>query len=442
MTSRLDRLVTLLETGSTPVIRNTAAQQLADVQKQHPDELFNLLGRILPYLRSKSWDTRTAAAKAIGLVAANAEAFDPNQDDGQAIKKPDDEEDDDDDVEIKPEIKSEDLPPSEEDILRLETLDVGSILKYGKKLLGSAGKEYEYAIGGMDPASRLQHQKKTLTARLGLAGEYLENDLLDENDFAPRSESMPRNDKTVPILSRQNSMLNGTPNEPANGEDARLSKRQLNQLKRKNKQNAKLGANKVRVVDLTSRKPSDVTTPSVTTPYPVKTEVGEEENEKKPDYFSLDRQGPDDDSKVVSEFKGPVIPERPMIQTEAEEEGKEWPYERMCEFLMVDLFDPNWEIRHGSAMGLREVIRVQGPGAGRQLGKSRAENDALNRQWLDDLACRLLCVFMLDRFGDYISDNVVAPIRETVGQTLGAVLSHLPSKSVRQVYQTLHRIIM
>jgi TATA-binding protein-associated factor len=412
------------------------------VQKQHPDELFNLLGRIIPYLRSKSWDTRTAAAKAIGLVAANAEPFDPNQEDGLAIKKPEDEEEEEDHVEIKAEIKSEEASSVPEDVLRLETLDVGSVLKFGRKLLGSAGREYEYTMAGMDPTSRLEHQKKTLNARLGLTGEYLENDLLDETDFAVRVESVSQISKPVPILSRHNSIFNGTPNEPANGEDSGLSKRQLNQLKRKNKQNAKISANKVRVVDLSSRKPSDsMATPSVTTPYPVKSEAGDEE-EKKTDYFSLDRQGADDDSKVVSEFKGPVIPERPMIQTEAEAQGEEWPYERMCEFLMADLFDPNWEIRHGSAMGLREVLRVQGSGAGRLLAKSRAENDLLNRQWLDDLACRLLCVFMLDRFGDYISDNVVAPIRETVGQTLGAVLSHLPSKSVVQVYRTLHRVIM
>ncbi|KAI7103757.1 hypothetical protein KC352_g30255, partial [Hortaea werneckii] len=77
-TSRLDRLVTLLETGSTQLIRNTAAQQLADVQKNHPDELFNLLTRVVPYLRSPSWDTRTAAAKAIGGIVEHAEKFDPN----------------------------------------------------------------------------------------------------------------------------------------------------------------------------------------------------------------------------------------------------------------------------------------------------------------------------------------------------------------------------
>lgn len=43
---RLDRLVLLLETGSTAAVRATAAQQLGDIQKQHPSELFNLLSRV------------------------------------------------------------------------------------------------------------------------------------------------------------------------------------------------------------------------------------------------------------------------------------------------------------------------------------------------------------------------------------------------------------
>lgn len=73
-------LVILLDTGSTQLIRNTAAQQLADVQKNHPDELFNLLTRIVPFLRSSSWDTRTAAAKALGGIVEHAQKFDPNED--------------------------------------------------------------------------------------------------------------------------------------------------------------------------------------------------------------------------------------------------------------------------------------------------------------------------------------------------------------------------
>lgn len=428
------------------MIRNTAAQQLADVQKQHPDELFNLLGRILPYLRSKSWDTRTAAARAIGLIVANADLYDPNEEDGLQIKSAADDED----VEIKSEIKSEDSASTSDGFLRLDSLDIASVLKYGKRLLGSAGKEYEYSLASLDPASRLQFQKKTLTGRLGLQGEYVEDDLLDLNEFAPKPETpAPKRESTTASIPRENSLQDvasrrpSSPSDSAIKEEAGLSKRQLNQLKRKNKQNAKMGANKVRVVDLSARRTSDNLATPMATPHPVKTENGDEPNgDTKTDYFSLDRPAGDDDSKIVSEFKGPIAPEKPIIQPEIADQGAGWPLECMCEFLTMDIFDPNWDVRHGAAMALREVIRVQGAAAGRMEGKTRAENDSLNRRWLDDLACRLLCVLMLDRFGDYISDNVVAPIRETVGQTLGALLSHLPPKSVRQVYRCLHRIIL
>ncbi|KAJ5818637.1 hypothetical protein N7474_004228 [Penicillium riverlandense] len=452
MSSRLDRLVTLLETGSTQLIRNTAAQQLADVQKQHPDELFNLLGRILPYLRSKSWDTRTAAARAIGLIVANADLYDPNEDDGQQLQSAGD----DDDVDIKSEVKSEDQPPAANACLQLDSLDIASVLKYGKRLLGSAGKEYEYALSSMDPVTRLVYQKKTLTGRLGLAGEYVEDDLIDEADLLPKAATpAPKRESTAASfsISRENNLQDlssrrlSSPSENATKEESGLSKRQLNQLKRKNKQNAKMGANKVRVVDLSSsRRTSDnvaTPAPATSTPHPIKTENGDSQNgETKPDYFSLERSGDDDDSKIVSEFKGPIAPEKPLIQPDLVDQGSGWPLEHMCEFLTMDIFDPSWEVRHGAAMALREVIRVQGAAAGRAEGKERAENDSLNRRWLDDLACRLLCVLMLDRFGDYISDNVVAPIRETVGQTLGALLSQLPPKSVRSVYRCLYRIIM
>lgn len=42
--------------------------------------------------------------------------------------------------------------------------------------------------------------------------------------------------------------------------------------------------------------------------------------------------------------------------------------------------------------------------------------------WLEDLTLRLLCVLALDRFGDFISDQVVAPVRETCAQCLGIFL--------------------
>ena len=160
--------------------------------------------------------------------------------------------------------------------------------------------------------------------------------------------------------------------------------------------------------------------------------------------FSLKRNDVDEGAKIVSDFKGlkDITPEKSMLQTEAEEIGLEWPFERLCEVMATDLLDPVWEIRHGAAMGLREVVRVHGAGAGRESGRTKDENEKLNAEWLDDLACRLCCVLMLDRFGDYISDNVVAPIRETIGQTLGTLMVHLSPQKVKSIYNVLYRMVM
>lgn len=43
---RLDRLFILLDTGTTPVTRKAAAQQLGEVVKLHPHELNNLVSKV------------------------------------------------------------------------------------------------------------------------------------------------------------------------------------------------------------------------------------------------------------------------------------------------------------------------------------------------------------------------------------------------------------
>ncbi|KAI9708364.1 MAG: TATA-binding protein-associated factor mot1 [Bogoriella megaspora] len=460
MASRLDRLVTLLEKGSTPLIRNTAATQLADVQKQHPDELFNLLSRVVPYLRTKGtrgWDARVAAAKAIGGIVENAEKFDPNADDFELPTS----------HEIKSisngatEIKSEEETPLQalhsDDQFELSTLDVTTILTKGKQLLGSDGKEYDYKLAAMDPASRLEYQKKTLVARLGVGGEWTEfNDAaigeMDINATA-KPATTPGLSKIDTSFSRNNSINTAIAQSPKDvpaqtpgGADSGLSKRQLNMLKRKKKTELKGQANKVRLIDFSSgRREStdDLETPVEAEPRPVKMEVKRESTDGAAvDYFNLDRNSVDDETKVVTEYKGPAVPEKSTLQTEDEEKGLEWPYEKLCDLLMVDMFDHTWEVRHGSAMALREIIRVHGAGAGRRWGKARKQNDELNRRWLDDLACRICCIFMLDRFGDYVSDTVVAPIRETAGQVLGVILPYLPPESIRSTYYILYKLVM
>ena len=361
-------------------------------------------------------------------------------------------------------MKSESLVDNDwagptEAFLRLETLDIAAILSHGKKLLGSAGRDHDYALAALDPGERLAHQKRTLSARLGLEGEYVEDDLLS-HDSARRFQNgmaipgLPKVNTSMTSQYSQDTMQSPSPFTAASRQgsfsqtsvdEGGLSKRQLNQLKRKNKLNARSQANKVRVVDLSIRRPSTDSPDGLSgvEPFPLKQEIkADPDQNAKGDYLSLERGDIDEDAKIVSDFKGSILPEKSLIQTEAEVDGIEWPFEHLCEFLMVDLFDHNWEVRHGAAMALREVVRVHGAGAGREKGKSRTHNDRLNDRWLNDLACRLCCVFMLDRFGDYISDNVVAPIRETVGQTLGALLVHLSHHTVALVYQVLYRMVM
>lgn len=435
------------------MIRNTAAQQLGDVQKQHPDELFHLLAKVIPYLKSKSWDTRTAAAKAIGGIVENANRFDPNNTDEADVKSEPDRL-----------LGSLTHSTSDENQIQLEKLDISAVLTNGRKLLGSGTNDHEDIIGSMDHESWLEFQRKTASARLGLVGSNLDDHISKILQYMNVSSNVQNGNKVRPSLPRvdtsddmildHDSIRSPSPYtaaSPRSGfaptptDEAGLSKRQLNQLKRRKKMDAKSQASKVRVVDLASRRQSNNTpvTPSVSEPFAIRSGIKSETDEDgDADMFSLKRTDIDEDTKIVSDFKGSMVPEKSIIQSDAEEEGIEWPFERLCEVLVVDLFDQAWGIRHGAAMALREIIRVHGAGAGRERGQSRQTNVELNDRWLNDLACRLCCVLMLDRFGDYISDNVVAPIRETIGQTLGALMAHLSPHTVASVYKVLHRMVM
>ncbi|OLL25489.1 putative helicase mot1, partial [Neolecta irregularis DAH-3] len=117
--------------------------------------------------------------------------------------------------------------------------------------------------------------------------------------------------------------------------------------------------------------------------------------------------------------------------------GTRWPFEGLLDILLVDLFDPRWEIRHGAALGLRQLLHKHADGGGRVLGCSALQNSLNNTRWKQDLVCRLCCLFALDRFGDYIADTVVAPIRESAAQALAALFAHLDLASIRLTYNVL-----
>lgn len=430
----------LIETGSTRLIRETAVNQLADWQKQHPDELFNLLSRVVGYLSHKDWETRSTAAKAIGKIIEHAPLYDPNDDEDPGVSSEKKEEES--DSQVKKEEEGDDAQPLPSGSLTLENLPVASIVKYGRELL--RGGQVDLGLAALDPQERLAYLKKTLDGRLGLLGRRVEDEelpLVPNNGQTP----LPMGSESGSMgLTRSDSLVSNGQGQSSEGSG--LSSRQLNVLKRKRKREAQKAAqSKSGFGDLSIRRSGTAGSegfPCDETPT-ADADFNFKENGKVNDYFNLDRPTDvDEDSKVVTEFKGATLPIKSELQVEDNLEGAEWPYERLCEFLMMDLFDQKWEARHGAAMALREVVRVHGAGAGRCRGKPRRENDRLNKTWLDDLTCRLCIVLMLDRFTDYSSDTSVAPIRESIGQTLGSALRHLPPKSVYGIYDILYQMVM
>lgn len=111
-------------------------------------------------------------------------------------------------------------------------------------------------------------------------------------------------------------------------------------------------------------------------------------------------------------------------------QGGRWPFQSLCDQLCMDALHPCWEVRHGAALALREVLRRQAGAAGVAAapaanpgGWAAAGGDgklalgpvsaadaaaaaAANAGWLEDCAIHLLCVLALDRFGDFVSDQV------------------------------------
>ena len=98
----------------------------------------------------------------------------------------------------------------------------------------------------------------------------------------------------------------------------------------------------------------------------------------------------------------------------------------ILEEIAPNLNDPDWQSRHGSVLGIMEISRY--------LGSSLPSS-------LLPLARRLLALLATDRFGDFVGDTVVAPVRETAAQALGVLLKKLDMPSVREVHETLMAMV-
>jgi TATA-binding protein-associated factor len=99
-----------------------------------------------------------------------------------------------------------------------------------------------------------------------------------------------------------------------------------------------------------------------------------------------------------------------------------------------------WEVRHGAAIGLRAIIRNHGADLGAPLAAKVSVREAQNRLFSEDLSLRICCVIALDRFGDYASASVVAPVRDTCCQVLGLLARNMDPMAVGHLVNTLARM--
>ncbi|KAJ2511475.1 TATA-binding protein-associated factor mot1, partial [Coemansia sp. RSA 2049] len=463
MASRLDRLVALLDNGATPVVRATAARQIGGIQKQHPEELFRLLARVYEYVGSRSWDTRVAAAQAVEAIIKEVGDWDPNNEkekeedgctttdgtdtdtaaatSGVVVKK---EESDGNGV-------AADRYDNDAELLTFAQFDVDSVIRHGRLLLGSAGREYDddEAMAALEPQQRLAAQRAQVRKRLGIGAQFLDDDLLDDIDLSAGTKSPSAKSSrgrkrktsdddaaaspvsTQPPCKREAS----SPQEDGGGRTPeidmdKLSARERNRLKRK----ARTEGRKKGKVDLGPKKTngngngngsvSAAQSSDADTPGPILSKSAVDVTEQ-----------PGGEAILVESKRADTREALFAIS-----EGT-WAFESLVEVLCIDLFDACWEVRHGAGMALREIFKHQGHCAGRVAGVSALENNQRNQRYLEDVCVRLLCVFTLDRFGDFVSDHVVAPVRETCAQTLGVVSQFLTQPLLVATQQALLQLI-
>ncbi|KAK2155101.1 hypothetical protein LSH36_249g03073 [Paralvinella palmiformis] len=385
MTTRLDRLFLLLDTGSTPVIRKSAAEQLGEVQKLHPHELNNLLSKVHQYLCSSTWETRIAAGQAVEAIAKNVPLWHPT-----------------------PALKNGEChgsPPPVSDLLQLSKLNIQNVLSHGTSLLASEGHEFEEEEIGLDEKDKLSRQKQLLNKRLGLdvAGGLgvCADDLYQEEDLVIKRE--------IDTLADQQHCVKDLLNQQITTSNIDLSARERNKAKRKAKMLARQ----------TSR-----------------------ENEKNGDSEGESAAKLRRTSSYVEQSENnKVVLDNVQGQSSDMEDIDEWPFEAFCEMLMNDLFHSSWEKRHGAATGLREVINLHGMSAGLMADCSADQMSIVHERYLEDIAVRLICVLALDRFGDYVSDEVVAPVRETCAQVLGVTIQYMNASGVKHVVIVIMQLL-
>ena len=374
--------------GKTEDIRRAAAEQIAGVAKNQPSQVFTLVTKVTEALLGKKWEGRIAASYCLELISKHCQhhnvdsmkdAFEKHGSVSEGVKMGSGEDGKGDD---------------DQNWLRLEKFDIKKVMDQAKPLAASSGAEFN--IGSLQNQQSLQQQKKHLKARLGLDG--ISGQIISTDDFIADEDL----EMEVKAEHGDKGTAASTLLEGLSARERALARA----WKRKNSsgEGPNSGAKKVKTDD-TGSKMSD----------------NERINQTNLDMW-------------------------------ADATAGAWPFERISDKLCIDLLHPSWETRHGAALGLRSILQHHSSSAGvfaaiedTPTGWLAAEGNgrpsllpvkavdidrAMNANvcWLEECIIHILCVLALERFGDYISDEVIAPVRETSAQVLGILAASMPEE--------------
>ncbi|KAF9019159.1 hypothetical protein BDZ89DRAFT_1139528 [Hymenopellis radicata] len=348
-------------------------------------------------------ETRTAASTALSYILSLTPLWTPNT-----------LEDDESDVHMS-------LPEPE-----YTNFSVQDLITQGKLLLASSGKEFQRPSGILSSAAEVKKARKEAMGRLGLdfldkvADEIdLDKELADEG-WGHRNGNPPTGGKTE-NLALPSPMDVCVPSTNSGG-DSRSGSR-----KRKPGTSA----------FVTAPPPQATGAKYVAAPAP----AGKSHKANNSSRLGSPA-APSSDKVVVDPSKGGAVAAKEVKQSRALEVKSGFRiWDGVVKILEVNLLRPAWEVRHGAAMALRGLLKIQGQYGGMQVDAAWSENEIAHEKWCNDLSAKFLCVFVLDRFRDFVSDQVIAPIREMVSQTLASLLIHMPRRSIIHVHRILLQMI-
>lgn len=373
MTSRLDRLFALLEHCPNATLREAAADQLGQLARKAPTEVDATLTRLHGLLRSRSWNSRIAAAEAIRAMVNHLPAWKPRPPVSLML-------------EVSLEVVGETAAgaggtPTSATFLSLSALRLDRVLANGARLYSMDARELSNATTGRP--GPLTHQSKAKRARKSFSQET------DElSSASAKGLEIDREE-----LNRRIGLIGDTYLSSILAEHSGTSVKDL------------ISEEDLQMDCENSDRLSVDVMKSVKEAY-ANVEGAEKQKLSEQDEIECSTDWP------LNAF---------CVRLLADLWDLRWETRHGAASGLRELLSDKRQTKQ----------------AGKRHGATEAENDRANRVYLEDILVRVLCTLALDQFSDFICDEVVAPVRETAAQVLGVLASHLDMDQVKEVIRHL-----